>query len=177
MRCAIFQIYANILVIYQKIYIFTQETLYPSFISKKKISALQRKRLSKHPLFTTFLLLLTVSELCNISNKRQLPNKSAQKVFYTRYLTLFLHAIKKFALSIAESFRNIHFSPNFYQFSQWMRCGILQINLQVIQQNINIFAQQTLCSSFISKNNWCSLSQTFFEESIFYHIFTIFESE
>ena len=114
MRCAIFQIYANILVIYQKIYIFTQETLYPSFISKKKISALQRKRLSKHPLFTTFLLLLKVSELCNISNKRQLPNKSAQKVFYTRYLTLFLHAIKKFALSIAESFRNIHFSPNFY---------------------------------------------------------------
>ena len=67
MRFAMFKIYANILVIHQNINIFTQETLYPSFISKKKIikkiGGLQSKRLSKHPLFTTFLLLLTVREL------------------------------------------------------------------------------------------------------------------
>ena len=36
MRCAMFKLYANILVIHQNINIFTQETLYPSFISKKK---------------------------------------------------------------------------------------------------------------------------------------------
>ena len=37
-----------------------------------------------------------VCNMCNISNK------SAQKKFYTRHLTLFLHGIIKYALSIAE---------------------------------------------------------------------------
>ena len=47
---------------------FTQKTLYLSFISKKN-GALHRKRLSKHPLFTSFSLFLTESEVCIISNK------------------------------------------------------------------------------------------------------------
>ena len=36
MRCAILQMKANLLVIYKNINIFTQKTLHPSFISKKK---------------------------------------------------------------------------------------------------------------------------------------------
>ena len=47
----------------------------------KKIGALHRKRFSKHPLFTTFSIFLKVSEVCNISSKWWLPNKSANKIF------------------------------------------------------------------------------------------------
>ena len=72
-RCAVFQIKIDRLVIYQNLNIFTQETFYPSFISKKN-GPLHRKRFPKHLLFTTFSLFLTVSEVCNISNKYWLPN-------------------------------------------------------------------------------------------------------
>ena len=62
MRCPIFQINNNLLITERNINIFTQETLYPSFISKKN-SALQRKHFSKHPHFTQFLLFLTVRKV------------------------------------------------------------------------------------------------------------------
>ena len=62
MRCPIFQINNNLLITERNINIFTQETLYPSFISKKN-SALQRKHFSKHPHFTPFLLFLTVRKV------------------------------------------------------------------------------------------------------------------
>ena len=39
---------------------------------------------------------------------------------------------KIFALSIAEAFRNFHFLLHFYQFSQWMRCAIFQINTNLL---------------------------------------------
>ena len=86
---------------------------------------------------------------------------------------------KKKLLSVADAFRNTHFLPHFYQFSQWMWCAIFQINtnLLLIQRNVNIFTQETLYPSFISKKNWHSLSQTFFETTTFYHFFTIFKSE
>ena len=53
----------------------------PSFWKKKKNGPLHRQRFSKHQLFTIFSLSLTVSEVCNISNKCSLPNKSANKIF------------------------------------------------------------------------------------------------
>ena len=52
-----------------------------------------------------------------------------------------------------------------------------KINLLVIQKNINIFTKKTLYPSFISKESWRCPSQTFFETSVFYHIFTTFNSE
>ena len=47
----------------------------------EKNGALHCKLFSKHPLFTTFSLFLKVSEVCNISSKCWLPNKSANKIF------------------------------------------------------------------------------------------------
>ena len=47
---------------------------------RKKVGNLHSKRSPKHPLFTTFSLFLTVNEVCNISNKYWLPNKSAKKI-------------------------------------------------------------------------------------------------
>ena len=57
--------------------IFTQVTLHSSFILRKKIDTLRRKRFTEYPLFTTFSLFLKVSD-----NKS--PNKIfLQKVPYT----------------------------------------------------------------------------------------------
>ena len=71
--------------------------------------------------------------------------------FYPRNLTPLLHFNKKDMLFIAEDFRNIYFLQHFYQFSQWMRCEIFQINTDILtnQQSINIFTQEALQFSFI----------------------------
>ena len=142
----------DLLVIYQNINNFTQEALYPSSISKKN-GALHHKCFLKHPLFTTFSLFLKVSEVCNVSSKCWLPNKSANKIFlhkkpYTPPLFQ-----KKIVLFIADAFKNIHFSLYFYYFSQWLRCAILQIKTSLL------------------------VSREIFETSTFYHIFTIFKSD
>ena len=114
----------------------------------------------------TFSLFLKVSEVCNISNKCWFPNISPNKIFSrkTPYTPPLLQ--KGFALSVAEYFRNFQFLPFLY-FTQWMRCAIFQINanLLITERNINIFTQETLYSSFISKKNWRSPSGTFFEIS------------
>ena len=81
------------------------------FYTRNFIFFLHRKRSSKHPLFITLLLLLTVGEVCNISNKNWLPNK---KYFYTRHLTPLFHLKGKFVLSILQAFKNIDFLPLFY---------------------------------------------------------------
>ena len=143
----------------------------PSF--RKRTGALHCKSFSKDSLFTTFSVFFELSEVGNICSK---SNTLALKYFYARHLTLFLHGIIKLALSIAESFKNIHFLPNFYQFSWRLRCAILQRKTNLlIQQNINIFTQETLRLSLI--RNWRCPRQAFSETSIFYNILTIFDSD
>ena len=107
MRCAIFQINTDLLVIYQNINISTQDNLYPSIIWKK-IDALHRKRFSKHPLFTTFSLFWKVSGVCNISNKCWLAHKSPNKIFLhkTTY-TPPLFQKKFFPLSSVKTSKNM----------------------------------------------------------------------
>ena len=51
---------------------------------KKIISALYSKGFPKHPLFTTFSLILTVYEVCNMWNKYWLANKLAKKVYLSK---------------------------------------------------------------------------------------------
>ena len=134
---------------------------------EKNIGALHRKYFSENRLFTSFS---TVREVCNISNKYWIPNKSAGNIFYTRHqLKLFLHAIKIFAFSIAAFFRNIHILTHFYYFSQWIRCAIFQINtnLLLIYQNINIFTQETLYLFIIWKKRWHCPSQNFLKHPLF----------
>ena len=104
-RAEIFQITTEFLIIYQSINISTQETYPSSFV--KKVGTLYHKSFWKHPLFITFSLFSTVSEVYNISNKYWLPNKSSRKHFNTRHYTRLLH-LKKVVLSIREVCRNIH---------------------------------------------------------------------
>ena len=56
--------------------IFTQDTL-PPLSFEETVCVLHRKCFSKHPLFTTILLVFTKRKVCNISNKYQPPNKLA----------------------------------------------------------------------------------------------------
>ena len=65
--------------IYIYIYI-SQETLYRSFIAQK-LGALHRKRFLKDPLFTRFLLVFKVENVCYISNKYQ-PNNLAKYQYF-----------------------------------------------------------------------------------------------
>ena len=104
---------------------FRQDTLHSPFISKKKKKtdcALHRRYFWKHPLFTTFWLVLWM-EVCYISNKYQPPSNLAKyQYFYTRDFVSLLHFIKKnkkkmaLSISIANVFRNIHFLPYFHYF-------------------------------------------------------------
>ena len=48
---------------------------------EKNIGALHRKYFSENRLFTSFSPFLTVREVCNISNKYWIPNKSAGNIF------------------------------------------------------------------------------------------------
>ena len=89
---------------------FTLDTLYLSFISKKT-GAPHRKHFLKHPLFDIFSPFLTLSGVCNISKNTDFLINQLQKYFYRRHLMLLLHYNKKFALSIVQVFRNIHFLP------------------------------------------------------------------
>ena len=59
-----------------------------------------------------FPLLLTVSEVFNISNKYCLLNKSAKETLLYQAPYTFPSFQKKTALFIAEAFRNIHFLPH-----------------------------------------------------------------
>ena len=82
--CKIFQRNTDLLTIYQNINDLTQETLYPSFVSKKqkkKWNGLHRNFFLKQSFFSIFSLFLKVGEVCNISNKCWFLNKSANKIF------------------------------------------------------------------------------------------------
>ena len=81
----------------------------------------------------TFLVFLTVDEVCYILDKYQPPNNLAKHhYFYTRDFISLLHFKYRFAHSIADSCRNIHFLLHFYEFWQGMRCAIFQINTNLL---------------------------------------------
>ena len=169
----LFQTNTDLLLIHQNSNDFTQETLYLSFISKKN-GALHRKGFSKHPLFTTFSLFLTVRFAIFQTNTGFIVNQL--KPVFTQTLYTLLHFKKEFTISILEVFTNIKCLPHLYQFSQWMRCAIFQINtnLLVIQQNINIFAKETLYPSFISKKKIGVLHRKRFSKHSLLSTFSLF---
>ena len=138
MRCALFQINTDLLVIYQNINISTQKTLTLSFISKNKLALLIAN-------FFWNIQFLPVNEICNISNEYCLFDKSAKEIFNTRDFAPFLRFKKKCAGHYRSFYKHPLF-PHFYQFSRRMRCVIFQIstNILLIYEDINIFTQEIL---------------------------------
>ena len=141
------QVNADFLINQRQNKIFSHKTPYTSTSFPKTFCALYCRFFQKYPLFTTFLLVFTGNEVCNISNKNQTPSNLAKyQYFCTRDFISLLHSKIKLTLSIAQVFRNIHFLPYDNQFSQCVKCVIFQINtnLLVIYQNIIISTQRLL---------------------------------
>ena len=80
MKCVIFHINTNLLIIQQNINIFTQETLYPSVTSKRNQRS-PSKKFFETSTFYHFFTIFKVNEVCNISSKCWLPNKLDNKTF------------------------------------------------------------------------------------------------
>ena len=114
--------------------------IYLSFFPKG-IGSLCLRGYYKHPRLTICLLVLTVGEVCNISNKNQLPNTSIlYLLIYTKDLSHLLRFQRKLAVSVAEVPRNIHSLPFFYWFWEWVSCLILQINTSfLISRQKNLY--------------------------------------
>ena len=150
MKFVIFQVNADFLINQLTKYFYFKH-LTPLLSFKKQKFRSPSQNLLETSTFTTFLQIFTVDELYNISNKNQLPNRSAKYLlFYTKDLTCLLHFQGKLALSIGEVPGNIHFLPLFHWFWEWVRCLILQINTSVLisHQKTYIFTQETLYISF-----------------------------
>ena len=85
-------------------------------------SILYRRSFKKHSLFTTFLLVFTMSELCHISNTDPPISQQNNDVLRKRSYLPFSEEIGALHL---KGFRNFHFLPNFHYFWEWMKCVIL----------------------------------------------------
>ena len=126
MRCAIFQINTKLLITERNIRIFTRQTLYPSFISKKKLTLSIGNILpsihspSPPPPAppSHFHYFWQWVRFVIIQIRTDFLINQLQKYFYTKQLKLLLYSNKKIVLSIAESFRKIDFLPHFYQISR-----------------------------------------------------------
>ena len=96
---------------------FLYKTPYAPPFFQIKMCALHRRIFQKHLLFTTFLVFLTVDEVCYISNKYQPPYDLAKcQYFYTSGFISLFYFEKKLALSIANVLRNIPFLLLFHYF-------------------------------------------------------------
>ena len=97
---------------------FLHKTPYTSPSFQIKIRVLRCRCFQNLPLFTTFLLLFIVDEVCDISSKYQPPNNLAKhQYFYTRGFLLLFHFQNKLALSLhPKSFRKHALFTTFSQF-------------------------------------------------------------
>ena len=87
------------------------------FLHLRKKLALPIVNVLKHPLFTTFSLFLKMSEVCNISSKCWMPNKSVTNMFlHKTFETNPSFQQKKNVLSMAQVDGSFN-SPSSYEFS------------------------------------------------------------
>ena len=158
MSFVIFQINTN-LQINQLNKIFLHKTPFapPSF--QQKTCALHCRCFQKYPLFTTFLLVFTVNEVCYISNKYQPPyNLAKRQYFYKRDFISLLHFGEKLALFIANVFRDIYFLPLFHYFQKSVRFVIFQINADFLTNHLQnyCYTKHLRLLLLLPKNN-CAL--------------------
>ena len=69
--------------------------------SFQKTCAIHHRIFQKHPLFITFLVVFTVDEVCNISNKKQPPSNLA-KYQTTRDFISLLHFENKLTQNLDQ---------------------------------------------------------------------------
>ena len=162
----IFQVNAGFLINQLTKYLYIRQ-LNPLYLIKN--CALHCRIFQKRSFFTTFLVFLTVDEVCYISNKNQPPNNLAKRqYFYTRDFISLLHFKRKLALFIAKPFRK---HPLFTTFSLFLTvrnvCNI-QINTNFFINYLeNIFTQDTFSPTSIQGRN-CALHHKSFQKHFYY---------
>ena len=167
---AIFQVNAGFLKNQLTKYFYIRH-LNPCYLKKKKKNCtLHRRIFQKRQFFTTFLVFLTVDEVCYISNKNQpfSNNLAKRQYFYTRDFISLLHFERKLALFIAKPFRK---HPLFTTFSLFLTvrnvCNI-QINTNFFINYLeNIFTQDTFSPTSIQGRN-CALHHKSFQKHFYY---------
>ena len=103
-----------------------------------------------------------------MSNKNQPPNDLAKCLYYyTRDFMSLLHFEIEIALS--KSFSKLPLYTTFLLFLKWVRIIIFQINTDFLI--LQLFIQDTLHLSFISKKSLYSPSHKFLETSTFFITF------
>ena len=133
---------------------------------KKKNCTLHRRIFQKRQFFTTFLVFLTVDEVCYISNKNQpfSNNLAKRQYFYTRDFISLLHFERKFALLIAKSFRK---HPLFTTFSLFLTvhnvCNI-QINTNFFLNQLKIFLHKASLALHSIQERNCALHHKSFQK-------------
>ena len=100
----IFQVKTGFLINQLTKYLYTRQ-LNPFYLKKKNLRS-SSQNLLKRPFFTTFIVFLTVDEVCYISNKNQpfSNNLAKRQYFYTREFISLLHFERKLVLLIAKPF-------------------------------------------------------------------------
>ena len=174
----IFQVNAGFLINQLTKYLYIRQ-LNPLYLIKN--CALHCRIFQKRSFFTTFLVFLTVDEVCYISNKNQPPNNLAKRqYFYTRQFISLLHFERNLVLLIAKPFPK---HPLFITVSLFLTvCNVCNIQINTnffINQLKNIFRQDTFSPSFDSRKKLCSPSQKLLETFLlhfttFYKHFTKF---
>ena len=154
---------------------FLNNSLYPSFISKKNWHS-PSQRFFETSTFDLFFSILTVDQVWYISNKNTPPNNLAKRQYFcTRDFISLLHFERKLVLFIAKPFRK---HPLFTIFSLFLTVGKdynIQMNTDFfINQLKNILTQDTFNSSFDSRKKLRSPSQKLLETFSFHYIFTNF---
>ena len=125
---------------------------------RKRIGAPHRTSFSKDPLFTTFSVFLKLREfvICVIYLINQLKNTFTQDTWHCSFMA------SKFAVSIAESFKNIHYenmcelfksdsSPLKKILVQIWNCLSLHFLIVKVFANFNTWAQDFLFHPLNSK--------------------------
>ena len=162
---------------------FLHNTPYTPLLFHRKNCAVHGGNFLKTSTFTTFLVVLTLYEICYISYKDEPPNNLVKyQYFYTRDFISLLHFEKKFALSIVESFKNIYFLPVLLVLTLDELCYISYKYQPFTNHTNNLpkhqyFYMRDFIFLRLSKKNERSPLQTFFETSTFYQFFTIFKNE
>ena len=91
-----------------------KQNLYPSFIFVK-IWSCPSQTFSYKSTFYHISVFLTVSEICNISNKYWIPSNPAKKIFLHNATFVYFEK-KQIALSIAKSFKKHQLFTTFLQY-------------------------------------------------------------
>ena len=143
----------------------------------KKSCSLHYKRFYKHPLFTTHLLVITMDEVFNISEKYQPPsNIPNQWYLYTRHFVSLFHFKKKIDAVYRKWFSKHSCFTTFSLFLTVSEACNISNNYWLANKSAKKLLHGKATPLLHFKKITCSPSPRLLETSTFYDIFINFHS-